>query len=297
MDITARMQADALRVEGFLREHFRTLQEGLDHAAPTGLFEAAAYSLFAGGKRLRPALVLMTGRLLAGCDEPLLPLAAALEMIHTYSLIHDDLPAMDNDDLRRGLPTCHIKFGEAEAILAGDALLTEAFALAADLPGPPFHTAAVIRYLSRAAGFLGMVAGQSADLAAEAVPPDAAGLDFIHRHKTGALLRAAVVLPAIALGADRAEEEALAGYGEALGMVFQITDDLLDELGDVGELGKPIGSDREQGKTTFLTRYGVAGARRLAAEWGDRAGAALAPFGERAEELAALVRVMLDRKR
>lgn len=264
---------EAARIERYLLEYF----DGRVHdpSAAVSLEAAMRYSLEAGGKRLRPVLVQTVYKTVTGVVDPVLPLAAALEMIHTYSLIHDDLPAMDDDDLRRGLPTCHIKFGEATAILAGDALLTEAFRAASMLPVDPVLTVAVIRGLAEAAGMDGMVAGQAADLEAEKNPPGSEGLEYIHLHKTAALLRASVRLPAIAAGCTDADISAFDEYGKWLGLAFQAADDLLDVAGDVQLLGKPTGSDVACGKTTFVSLYGQEETARLCRGYADAACAAL----------------------
>ena len=293
MGLSETLHRDAGCIEAWLNEYFKKM--GRVDGYPAGLLQAAGYSLFAGGKRLRPCLVMMSNRLFDGEQQDILPVAGALELIHTYSLIHDDLPAMDDDDLRRGKPTCHIRYGEAEAILAGDALLTEAFGMCAQTGCPPDRIVRMIRLLSDLAGFSGMVAGQSADLAAEKKPVDKKGLRFIHENKTGALIIASLLLPAVANGASAEQETALREYGLALGMLFQITDDILDVSGDTDKLGKPAGSDERQGKSTFVSLYGLDNARGMAEEWCVRAEEALSPFGEKAENLGELSRFILER--
>jgi len=232
------------------------------------LAEAMRYAVFSGGKRLRPVLVLAACEAFGGHDGDALEPAAALELIHTYSLIHDDLPAMDDDDLRRGRPTAHKAFGEAEAILAGDALLTFAFEILATRP--PGDRAAVRRaeavaLIARRAGPAGMVGGQLADLEAERRPAEDAPLEWIHRHKTGALLSAAVELGALLAGAGSADREAMSRYGDAVGLAFQITDDLLDRTATAAALGKTPGKDLRAGKATYPARWGVASSRDEAA--------------------------------
>ncbi len=275
---------------------------------PEKIREAMRYSIFAGGKRLRPMLVAEAARACGRQGKDILLCAAALEMIHTYSLIHDDLPAMDDDDLRRGRPTCHKVFGDAMAILAGDGLLTLAFEAAASaaaeagLDGP--QTAALIRAVARGAGTQGMVGGQVADLQSEGRlrqgAPRARGLastlSFIHLHKTAALIVASVEAGAILAGAPARERAALARYGRALGLAFQIADDILDVVGDKKKLGKK-GSDRDNGKLTYASLFGLEGARRRAALMSREARRALAPFGERASVLSDLADYVIARDR
>ena len=225
--------------------------------------EAMRYSLEAGGKRVRPILCLLAAEAVGGSAHAALPGALALECIHTYSLVHDDLPAMDDDDLRRGKPTCHIAFGEAHAILAGDGLLTEAFRLLASAEGlDPARRVEAIAVLAEASGWRGMVGGQALDLEGEALA--SYGLDHlktIHRLKTGALLRASTELGAILAGADAAQRAALRAYGEALGLAFQIQDDLLDATATDAALGKRAGKDADRGKITYPALLGLDGAR------------------------------------
>lgn len=237
-------------IEGFLEAQFK---ESGDHQA---LLEAMRYSLLAGGKRLRPVLCMSFCELCGGNAEKALSAAAAIEMVHTYSLIHDDLPCMDNDDYRRGHLTCHKVYGEDIATLAGDALLTAAFRYLAQMDVPADQALQCVEILSRAAGEQGMVAGQILDLAGEKRALSEAELREVHRHKTGDLIRAACQM-GVVLGGGNAEQIAAAGdFAMALGMAFQIRDDLLDCVGTQEQLGKPIGSDAENGKTTFVTLFG-----------------------------------------
>jgi geranylgeranyl pyrophosphate synthase len=231
---------------------------------PRTIHRAMRYSIFAGGKRLRPALVLLGARAAGADDGPVLPVACAVEMVHTYSLIHDDLPSMDDDDLRRGRPSCHKVFGEAQAILAGDALHTLAFETLAALPDPA-TAATLVRELARACGTFGMVGGQAADLEAEGRPPDVAVVEGIHRRKTGALLLASLRMGALASGASPATLRRLSEYGERLGTAFQIVDDVLDEEGARAELGKTPGKDRQRGKMTYPAAVGIEASRTRAA--------------------------------
>lgn len=220
---------------------------------PAKLHEAMRYSVFAGGKRLRPALCIAACKACGGTVVQALPAACALELLHTYTLIHDDLPAMDDDTLRRGQPTCHIQFDEATAILAGDALLTMAFEVLADQP----HGGALTLELARAAGSRGVIGGQMEDIDAEGKTPDTNLVEYIHRNKTAALIRAACVMGGISAGTDQQTLEQLARYGENAGLAFQLADDLLDESATVEELGKDIGSDRAKGKMTWPAVHGI----------------------------------------
>ena len=227
---------------------------------PEKLHKAMRYSLLAGGKRLRPALVLVSGEALGAKTEDLMPAACAIEMIHTYSLIHDDLPAMDNDDLRRGRPTCHRAFDEATAILAGDALLTQAFrVLSADAPGRSAERQLrVIREVATAAGTIdGMIGGQMADIEHEGTLIDEATLEYIHRSKTGALITAPAVVGGIIAGANEPELDKLRAYGQRIGLAFQIADDILDVTSTSEQLGKTAGKDLAAHKATYPALHGV----------------------------------------
>ncbi len=232
---------------------------------PVKLHEAMRYSVFAGGKRLRPALCIAACETCGGTAAQALPAACALELLHTYTLIHDDLPAMDDDTLRRGRPTCHIQFDEATAILAGDALLTLAFEVLA----AQSQSGVLALELARAAGSRGVIGGQAEDIDAEGKAPDATLAEYIHRTKTAALIRAACVMGGLCAGAETQTLEKLARYGENAGLAFQLADDLLDESATVEELGKDIGSDKAKGKMTWPAVYGVektaADAKRLEA--------------------------------
>ncbi len=233
----------------------------------TRLGEAMRYSLEAGGKRVRPVLCLLAAEAVGGSPEEALPGALALEYIHTYSLIHDDLPAMDDDDLRRGRPTNHKVFGEGHAILAGDGLLTEAFRVLADGPGDPARRLEALALLATAAGWRGMVGGQSLDLLGEALDTyDLAHLQLIHRLKTGALLRASLEIGAVLGGASPADRQALRAAGEALGLAFQIQDDILDATATEADLGKRAGKDAGRGKITYPSLLGLDGARKALEE-------------------------------
>ncbi|MEM6988136.1 MAG: farnesyl diphosphate synthase [Pseudomonadota bacterium] len=255
----------------------RTLEEAMQHAVS------------AGGKRMRPALVLATGDALGAAPETLEAPAAAIEMVHAYSLVHDDLPAMDDDDLRRGQPTVHIKFDEATAVLAGDALHTQAFiVLSTDEHNPPAARIAMIASLAQAAGLGGMVGGQAIDLAAVSQQLSLPELQEMHKRKTGALIRSAVELGAIAAGADERTVRSLRHFSEALGLAFQIADDILDVTADTNTLGKRQGADAAHGKPTYCSELGLDGARREALRARDAAHAALDQLACPIPTLAAL---------
>ncbi len=257
-------------------------------AGPEGrLYEAMRYCTLGGGKRLRPFLVIEAARLLGVDSRRALRAGAAVELVHSYSLIHDDLPAMDDDDLRRGQPSCHVAFDEATAILAGDALLTLAFEVLAD---PKTHVDSAVRCdlvggLARAAGGLGMVGGQMIDLASENMTADAALISRLERMKTGALIAFCCEAGAILATAPAEQRRALREFGLDVGLVFQIVDDLLDVEGDQAALGKTVGKDAAAGKATFVSTMGVDGARREACALIDRAQTRLEPFGPAAETL------------
>jgi geranylgeranyl diphosphate synthase, type II len=284
---------DALRTE--VERHLGELRFTGAASRTTGLEEAMRYSLLAGGKRIRPVLALATARAVGLEPASVLPLAAAIELIHTYSLIHDDLPAMDDDDLRRGRPTCHVRFGEDVAILAGDALYAEAFRhLLGAQEGEPARILAAARELAAATGVDGMVGGQYLDVAAMPATDD--DLRTLHALKTGRLIGAAVGCVLLLAGRDGAAAVAFRRYADELGVLFQIVDDILDVTGTDDALGKPHGSDERHGKRTYVTQYGVDGARRLAAECHAAAKASLreaAPEG--AHELEQITDFILTR--
>jgi geranylgeranyl pyrophosphate synthase len=268
-------------------------------AAPQRLHAAMRYAVLGSGKRLRPALVYATGGALSAPPERLDAPACAVELIHAYSLVHDDLPAMDDDDLRRGAPTCHRQFDEATAILAGDALQSLAFELITTEPGaaalPIAARGRLAATLARAAGAAGMAGGQALDLAACGRQLGLQALEDMHRHKTGALIRASVLLGAQAAEADASMLEPLGGYGEAIGLAFQIVDDVLDVTADTETLGKTQGSDAERGKPTYPALLGLEGARRHAAERRDEALAALEGTGTAFDPLRNLAWFVVER--
>src|ERR1700736_458885 len=286
-----------------LREYQRLVDAELDRlvppetAVPETIHRAMRYSLFAGGKRIRPILCLEAARAVGCVADGVVSAACSLELIHTYSLIHDDLPSLDNDDYRRGKLTNHKVFGEAMAILAGDALLTLAFQVLAQLDTLPERKAALVAELATAAGTVGgMVGGQVADLEGEGKPPEAALLETIHRAKTGALLRASLRLGAIYAGATEPQYHALSCYGEHIGLAFQIVDDILDVEESSEALGKTAGKDAAQQKITFPAVYGLTTSRRMAGEECARAHQVLEPFGERAGRLHELADLIVHRK-
>ncbi len=254
------------------------------HADPTaGLEEAMRYSLLAGGKRVRPVLTLATARALGADPERFLPVACAIELIHTYSLIHDDLPAMDDDELRRGLPTSHVKFGEDVAILAGDGLFAEAVRLFCQQPGEPARVLAAMRELAAATGVDGMVGGQYVDVVG--AEDDAAGLRALHALKTGRLIAASVGVVLMLEGLGERETMPYRRFAGELGVLFQIVDDILDVTESDEQLGKPHGSDERHGKLTYVSLFGLDRARELAAESHAKATAALAGAGGETDDL------------
>ena len=268
-----------------------------EHQQPPSIHRAMRYSVQAGGKRVRPILCLESARIFSADMTPVLPIACAMEFIHTYSLIHDDLPALDNDDLRRGKPTCHKKFGEATAILAGDALLTLAFETLANAPVDPARRVAILSHVAASAGTVnGMVGGQVADLEAEGRAIQAAELEYIHRSKTAALIRASVVAGAIGGGADDENVARLKRFGETIGWAFQVVDDILDVEESSAALGKTAGKDAEQQKATYPALYGLEKSRQFSAELESRAMAELAPYGERAARLRELAELIVHRR-
>ncbi len=294
-------------LKNYIQERKEVIDKALERylpkpAGPEGkVIEAMRYSVSAGGKRVRPILLMAACDAVGGDSKELLPAACALECVHTYSLIHDDLPAMDDDDLRRGKPTCHKVFGEAIAILAGDGLLTYAFELMThdDLLkncGSDLVTKAIYIF-SKAAGVSGMVGGQTADVLFEGKPVDAETLAYIHSHKTGALIRASVEMGAILGRGDQNQIERLSSFGTALGLAFQVIDDLLDVVGDEEKLGKPVGSDIKNQKATYPALFGIEETRKRANELKEQALLALSAFGEEAEPLRAIARYVVERDR
>jgi geranylgeranyl diphosphate synthase type II len=264
---------------------------------PSTIHRAMRYSLLSGGKRLRPLLCCAASEACGGTARAALPAACAVEMVHAYSLIHDDLPCMDDDDLRRGKPTSHVVFGEGMAVLAGDALLTEAFAVLTIAKPRARHTASdLVAELARAAGSRGLIAGQVADLEAEGRKPSEPALYFIHAAKTGMLLRASLKLGGMSAGTTPARLAALDRFGFALGLAFQIQDDILDATQSAKRLGKTAGKDAAAGKMTFPALFGLEKSRTLAEQWTSEAVNSLKLFGARGETLRALASAMLRRE-
>jgi geranylgeranyl diphosphate synthase type II len=278
----------------------RALEEILPSVStvPASIHGAMRHSTFAGGKRLRPLLafqaaVAISGSLPAGIER----LGAAIEMLHTYSLIHDDLPALDNDDLRRGKPTCHVVFGEAIAILAGDALQTRAFEVLASLDTPPAATVQIISLIANAVGTVeGMIGGQVLDIESEHTKPTPELVNAIHRAKTGALIRVSVVSGGIYAGATADDVARLDLFGRRAGLAFQIADDVLDMTQDAAHLGKTAGKDLAAEKVTWPAVFGIEQSQRDAAQLIEEAFAALEPYGSRAEGLKAVARYLVERK-
>lgn len=292
-ELKAFIEAKRELVDSFLERWLPGVEGSL-----SGVVEAMRYSLFAGGKRLRPILCLAAAEAVGGSQNDALPAACALELIHTYSLVHDDLPAMDDDDLRRGRPSNHKVFGEAQAILAGDALLTEAFNLLAEVPGgvEPARVLRVIKIVSEAAGRSGMVGGQHLDLWMETQQDVSLEiLEATHRLKTGALITASLEAGAVLGGGDKDEVRALVEYGRRVGLAFQVADDILDVVGTTEELGKPAGSDEAGGKATYPAILGLSESKRRALELAGQAVDELAIFGESAEPLRELAQYIVER--
>lgn len=308
MSVERTFSVESFDLKAYLAEKRRYVDDALERFFPasTGLektvVEAARYSLFAGGKRLRPILCLAAADVVGGSPEVVVPAACALEMVHTYSLIHDDLPAMDNDDFRRGRPTNHRVYGEGVAILAGDLLLTEAFGLLAsplgtdDVAAPADRRLQAVAILARASGAQGMIGGQVIDLESETRDVDLATVEYMHIRKTGALICASLEMGAVLAGAPPHSIEALGRYGRHLGLAFQITDDLLDVEGDPDVMGKSAGSDAAKNKKTYPALLGVARTKEMAREHVERAVEALERFDHKADPLRAIARYLLDRR-
>jgi geranylgeranyl diphosphate synthase type II len=292
MKLPAFFEADRAIVEKALEEILPS-----DQTRPSSVHRAMRYSVFAGGKRLRPVLGVEAARMFSSEVCGAVRVGCALEFIHTYSLIHDDLPALDNDDLRRGKPTCHKAFGEAMAILAGDALLTLAFETLANAPVEPARRVRIIAEVAAGAGTVnGMVGGQVADVEAERKPVDAAGLEYIHRSKTAALIRSAIVAGAIAGGAHDEDIERLRRFGENIGWAFQVVDDILDVEESSAALGKTAGKDQAQQKATYPALYGLEKSHAIARELESKALRELGCYGERAKNLRELGQYLVARR-
>ncbi len=292
-------------LQAYLRERKGAVDRALERFAPKTegpagvLARAVNYSLFAGGKRLRPILCMAGAAAVGGDESSVLRVACGLEMIHTYSLIHDDLPAMDNDDLRRGKPTSHKVFGEAVALLAGDGLLTEAFVLMTmpDPVGPdPSAIMKAVGLIARAAGVEGMVGGQVVDILSQGAELDPSAVEFIHTHKTGAMIRASVVSGAILGNGNEAQVGAMTIYGDSVGLAFQIADDILDIEGDPEKLGKKTGGDSRKKKITYPSVLGLEQSRLIQRQMVDRAVRALEPFDRKADPLRSLASYIIERQ-
>jgi geranylgeranyl diphosphate synthase type II len=292
-------------LEAYLHQQQQRVEKALDQWLPTldqyppGLMDAMRYSVFAGGKRLRPVMMLAAAESVDGDSEPVLPAACALECIHTYSMIHDDLPAMDDDDYRRGKPTNHVIYGEALAILAGDALLTHAFEilsspeLAEQFPADVLLQ--VSRCLATAAGSTGMIGGQVVDIISEGQHVDLPVVEYIHRHKTAALIEASTMVGGLLGGGSPEQVEALRTFGHQVGWAFQITDDILDVEGNAETLGKAVGRDAELDKATYPAVLGVEASRQRATELMQQGIETLKMFGDRAEPLRQIAVYIVSR--
>jgi geranylgeranyl diphosphate synthase type II len=297
MDINRYLQEKKERVNSALERYFPKKEE-----LTSNLYKAMQHSLFAGGKRIRPILSIASFEAAGGKGERILPFACALEMIHTYSLIHDDLPAIDNDDYRRGKPTCHKVFGEAIAILAGDGLLTEAFRLMTNQTGKEHSSSDealvldLISEVAQAAGVLGMVGGQVVDIESEGKAVDLPTVQYIHTHKTGAMILASVRVGAKLGGARETLLKALTCYGESLGLAFQVADDILNVEGKAALMGKKTGSDLSKGKATYPSVLGVEESKKRARELVHLAVDALKPLGPEADPLREIARFIIARE-
>jgi geranylgeranyl diphosphate synthase type II len=294
-------------LKAYLNERRAMVEEALQGIFPvpegpaSDIVGAMGYSLFAGGKRLRPILCMAGAEAAGGEARDVLPVACAIELIHTYSLIHDDLPVMDDDDMRRGKPTNHKVFGEAVALLAGDGLLTKAFHV---MTGPdlvnrvrPESLLAVIGLIAQAAGYEGMVGGQVVDIESEGKEVDPSIVEFIHTRKTAALISASVVSGAILAGAAEDHVKVLASYGQNIGLAFQVSDDILDIEGDSRELGKNVGSDTRQEKITYPAVLGLKRSKQIQKELVEQAIESLGPFDQRAEPLRLIAKYIIARRR
>lgn len=292
-------------IKSYLSKKKELIDKSLDKLVPAAktfppsINEAMRYSLFAGGKRVRPILAVAAAEALGAKTTELYPLAGALELIHTYSLIHDDLPAMDNDDFRRGRPTCHKVYGEAIAILAGDGLLNMAFEVLSDprrtKAVPAARLVAITREIAVASGVFGMVGGQVVDMESEGKEIEFPLLEYIHTHKTGALIRASVRVGALYAKAGKRQLADLTRYGELVGLAFQIADDILDITGTQEEIGKDVGSDLEKDKKTYPSFFGLDESRRRAVEVVDQALASLKQFDRKADPLRELAKYIINR--
>src|SRR5713101_1683903 len=301
--LSARQFLAAMKLPPFFEEDLLAVDGALERllpaesAPPSSIHTAMRYSVFAGGKRIRPILCIETARIFSSDVTPALHPACAMEFIHTYSLIHDDLPALDNDDLRRGKPTCHKKFGEAIAILAGDALLTLAFETIGTTPAAAERRAAMLTEIAAAAGTInGMVGGQVADMEAEGKSVDPQMLEYIHRSKTAALIRASITSGALCAGAGSEDVARLRRFGETIGWAFQVTDDILDVEESSAALGKTAGKDMAQQKATYPAVYGLERSHQIANDLATKAIAELAPYTDRSTRLREIAEFLVLRR-
>ncbi len=296
----------SIKIKQYLDERKTLVDKALQKFMPnpsglaSDVIRAMDYSLFAGGKRIRPILCIAGAEAVRGSADNVLPVACAIELIHTYSLIHDDLPVMDNDDFRRGKPTNHKVFGEAIALLAGDGLLTLAFNLmagyGAEKKVEKKALLRVIDLIASAAGYKGMVGGQVVDITYEGKEPDPNVVEYIHRHKTAALIAASVTAGTILAGGNKDEEKSINRYGQQIGLAFQIADDILNIEGDRGVMGKGTGSDKERGKITYPSVFGAAESKNIQKQLIENAIESLKRFDNRAEPLRDLARYIINRK-
>jgi len=296
----------SIKIKQYLDERKILVDEALKKFMPnpsglaSDVIRAMNYSLFAGGKRIRPILCIAGAEAVGGSTDSVVPVACAIELIHTYSLIHDDLPVMDNDDFRRGKPTNHKVFGEAVALLAGDGLLTLAFNLmagyGAEKKVEKKALLRVINLIASAAGYKGMVGGQVVDITYEGKEPDANVVEYIHRHKTAALIAASVTAGTILAGGNKDEEKSINRYGQQIGLAFQIADDILNIEGHKGVMGKGTGSDKERGKITYPSVFGAAESKNIQKQLIENAIESLKRFDNKAEPLRDLARYIIERK-
>jgi geranylgeranyl diphosphate synthase, type II len=294
VDITRYIKNKKKLIDSFLKAYTDGIK--MQKECPARLHEAMTYSLMAGGKRIRPVFSIAAYEAVVGRSDEIIPVAASLELIHTYSLIHDDLPAMDDDDLRRNKPTNHRVFGEATAILAGDALLTDAFSIIAGVKAPPEILISVIRELTHACGSEGMVGGQMVDIMLEGKRAGKRELIYIHKHKTGTFLRGAIRIGAIMANASPGKLNALTKYGEKVGLAFQVIDDILDITGTSEETGKTTGSDIAKSKNTYPSFYGLKKSKEIAEGLINDSLSAIKDFDGKAEPLREIAKYMLKRR-
>jgi geranylgeranyl diphosphate synthase type II len=294
MDLKLYIKEKRKTVDDFLKKYLASKKKQKD--CPKDLCDAMSYALMAGGKRVRPILSIASYEAVGGKSDSIVPVAASIELIHTYSLIHDDLPAMDNDDFRRNQPTTHRVFGEAVAILAGDALLTDAFNIISQTNEKPEILMKIINELSYASGPEGMVGGQTVDLLFEGKKAKKKDLLYIHTHKTGALIRASIRIGAIMADPSPAKLDSLTEYGEKIGLAFQVTDDILDITGTKEELGKSTGADKARGKNTYPSTFGLKESEKIAEGLINDSLKAIKGLNKKAEPLSAIARYILERR-